>query len=74
MADRRPTYHRRRTKRLPRATLAPIAPAPDEEREAETRVPCPTCEPYGGRGLVPANVRAALVKEDRSDDEPDGTA
>jgi hypothetical protein len=71
MADPRPPYHRRSTRPLPRVELAPIAPAPPvpivvvgevDEAEPETQTPCPWCSRYGGRGLVPAEVRAEWMR------------
>jgi hypothetical protein len=51
MTDQRPPYHRRQTKPLPRAELAPIsaAPSPDSTPTLEPCPACADCEACGGR-------------------------
>ena len=71
MTDRRPPYHRRQTKPLPREELAPVAAAADtrpalEETAALARASsddtptmcrCPLC---CGAGLVPPEIAATF--------------
>jgi len=84
MSDPRDPYRRRPTKPLPRVELAPIAPAPDGDRDAVTKVQCPMCPvPVTADGrvdllhaheLVHAQPPAAVVDDlpGPRDDETEG--
>lgn len=69
-----------------RPPLRAVRPHPDDEQLPPTMTVCPYCEPYGGRGLVPYEVRAEFLKSpvvsereihlvtDEPGDEPPGAA
>lgn len=70
-SDRRPPYHRRQTKPIPRVELAPISrPQIESDPEPETLVPCPCCD---GEGMVSAEQYAAWAAQhpELCDDEDD---
>ncbi len=80
MADKRPPYHRRTTKPIPRAKLPPPATnVPDEaakhwDPNAITQEVCPccaSCSLCGGKGMVPGEIAQAYREQIRSDEEDD---
>lgn len=59
MGDKRPSYHRRQTKPLPRAELAPVSrpPPPPDQDDIATKVRCPLC---AGQGMVPPEIASTF--------------
>jgi len=79
MSDKRPPYHRRTTKPLPRAELAPVStPSIEVSKEEETQVECPHCHafvcPCCHGQLVVSTATAAEWREKYASDPPESSS